>query len=230
MTQADKPAAIQTSTRIAGLLVLAVGVCCGSWLLWRLGWSDGASAASVMQGIAAAGIWGVALSIGLMILHSFVPFPAEILAIANGMIYGPIGGTIVTWVGAMIGAVVAFWLARRLGRPFAARFVSADEFRRIDAWTERYGVGTFLVARLIPIIAFNLVNFAAGLTRLSLWTFIWTTGIGILPVTVAMVVVGDQIETLGLSREHWLSVLAAGVLLCAVVVRRHARGRPRVDE
>lgn len=224
MKPPDKPAVIRAPAKIAGLLILAAGVGCGSGFLWSLGWGDGASAASVTQGIAAAGAWGIVLAIGLMILHTFVPFPAEILAIANGMIYGPVGGTIVTWVGAMIGALVAFWLARRLGRPFVARFVSADGLRRIDDWTDRNGVGTFLFARLIPIIAFNLVNFAAGLTRLSLWTFIWTTGVGILPVTIAMVVLGDQIETRDLPWEHWLSFLAAGALLCIVVVRRHARG------
>lgn len=224
MTPPDKSTLVRAPAKIAGLFVLAMGVGCGSWFLWRLGWSDGTSAASVMQGIEAAGTWGIVLAVGLMVLHTFVPFPAEILAIANGMIYGPVGGAFVTWVGAMIGALLAFWLARRLGRPFVARFVSADGLRRIDAWTDRNGVGAFLLARLIPIIAFNVVNFAAGLTRLSLWTFIWTTGVGILPVTIAMVVLGDRIETRDLTWENWLSFLAAGTLLCIVVVRRYARG------
>ena len=40
----------------------------------------------------------------LMVLHSFVPFPAEFVAMANGMLYGPIWGTVITWSGAMLGA------------------------------------------------------------------------------------------------------------------------------
>src|SRR3546814_7710304 len=45
------------------------------------------------------GHWGVLASIGLMVLHSFVPFPAEFVALANGMLYGPVWGTIITWIG-----------------------------------------------------------------------------------------------------------------------------------
>ncbi|NIM06330.1 MAG: hypothetical protein GTN65_12110, partial [Armatimonadetes bacterium] len=49
-----------------------------------------------------AGPWGVAVSMGLMVLHSFIPFPAEVIAIANGMIYGVLWGTVITWTGAMM--------------------------------------------------------------------------------------------------------------------------------
>ncbi|MEE8392980.1 MAG: redoxin family protein, partial [Rhodospirillales bacterium] len=45
------------------------------------------------------GAWGVGASIGIMVLHSFVPFPAELVAFANGMIYGPFWGTVITWTG-----------------------------------------------------------------------------------------------------------------------------------
>jgi len=41
--------------------------------------------------------------IGLMVVHSFVPFPAEMLVIANGMLFGPVRGIIITWIGAMPG-------------------------------------------------------------------------------------------------------------------------------
>ena len=62
------------------------------------------------------GAWAPVASIVLMILHSFVPFPAELIAIANGMLFGPVWGTLVTWIGAMLGAALAFALARRYGR------------------------------------------------------------------------------------------------------------------
>ena len=55
-----------------------------------------------------------------MILHSFVPFPAEQIAIANGMLFA-VWGTLVTWIGAMMGAALAFALARRYGKPLVDR-------------------------------------------------------------------------------------------------------------
>ncbi len=153
---------------------------------------------------------------GLMILHSFVPFPAEFLAIANGMVYGPIWGTVVTWSGAMMGAFLAFGLAKALGRPFVEAMVAKKNWYVLDEWAAARGGRLVLISRFIPVIAFNLINYAAGLTRISWWTFAWATGIGILPLTTLMVVMGDRIETL--AWEMWL-LLGAGALILWFVFR-----------
>jgi membrane protein DedA with SNARE-associated domain len=71
--------------------------------------------------VRSAGPWAVVVSIGLMILHSFVPFPSEFITVTNGLVFGFAKGIVVTWVGAMAGAVMAFGLARYLGRPFVMR-------------------------------------------------------------------------------------------------------------
>lgn len=71
----------------------------------------------------------------LTIFHSFVPVPAEILAVANGMIFGPIWGTVITWVGAMLGAYLAFGLSRALGQPLAQAMVPERHRRTLDEWT-----------------------------------------------------------------------------------------------
>jgi len=71
-------------------------------------------------------------------------------------------------------------------------------------------VGTF-ISRFIPIISFNLINYAAGLTKISWWTFGWTTGLGILPMTVLMVVMGDQIHTRPF--YLWVFLMLGGALL-----------------
>ena len=77
-----------------------------------------------------------------------------------------------------------------------------------------------LIARFIPVISFNLVNYAAGLTRISWWTFAWSTGIGILPMTALMVIMGDNIDTL--AWEWWLLLLAAALALWFAVRRKLA--------
>jgi uncharacterized membrane protein YdjX (TVP38/TMEM64 family) len=138
------------------------------------------------------GAWGVLVSVGLMVLHSFVPFPAELLSLANGMVYGPLWGAVVTWVGAMLGAWAAFGAARLLGRPWVRLVLAEHHWQALDHWSARQGWRTLLVARLIPVIAFNLVNYAAGLTTVSWWTFTWVTAVGILPMTVLTAVMGDR--------------------------------------
>lgn len=196
---------------LATLLVIsAVGFALAYGVL-DVGWTGILTVQSVKAKIASLGVWGVFASIGLMVVHSFLPFPAEVVAIANGMFYGPVWGTLVTWTGAMLGALVAFGLTRLFGRPFVSLMISEHDWHRLDDWTSQHGARLIFVARLIPVIAFNLINYAAGLTRISWWTFVWSTGLGILPLTVIMVVMGDRIETM--SWELWLALLVGGAVL-----------------
>ncbi len=174
--------------------------------------------------IRSSGNLGILASIGLMIIHSFVPFPAELLAIANGMVYGSFWGTIITWVGAMSGAFLAFALTRRFGQPFVRKMVSNKKAQTVDQWVARHGVETLFLSRFIPVISFNLVNYAAGLTKISWGTFAWTTGVGILPMTILMVVMGNQIHTLPWS--VWILLLLGGFLLLLLLRRLRHRQTP----
>ncbi len=171
------------------------------------------------------GKWGVLISILLMIAHSFLPFPAEIIACANGVIYGPLWGAVITWVGAMLGAVVAFGLARFFGQPFVRRVLPAHQWQRITTWSEAHGGKTLLASRLIPLIAFNLINYAAGLTAISWWTFLWATGLGILPLTLLLAVLGDRMTTLPL--WAWLLIAFSAVLFSFFLHRRYRATSPR---
>ena len=133
------------------------------------------------------------------------------------MVYGPFWGTVVTWVGAMLVAFLAFGLARRLGRPFVRAVVPAPRWQAVDSWSRRHGGGTLLISRLVPLIAFNLINYAAGLTAIGWVTFAWATGLGILPLTVLMAYTGATMTSL-----PWWSwpVLAALALAAWLVWRR----------
>lgn len=157
------------------------------------------------------GAWGVVGSLGLMVAHSFVPFPAELLGIANGMVFGPIVGTVVTWTGAMLGAFAAFGAARIIGQPFVRRMLSVHQQQELAIWSRERGGPSLLVARLIPVIAFNLLNYVAALTTMSWWTFAWATGIGILPATILLNVLGERM----LMTPFW-AWLAMGSLTAAI--------------
>jgi uncharacterized membrane protein YdjX (TVP38/TMEM64 family) len=137
------------------------------------------SVEAVEEQIHSWGPWGVAGSILLMILHSFIPFPAEMLAMANGR------------TGAMLGAYLAFGLARWLGRPFVLAMVGERHRVVVDRWAAEQGGPALLFSRFLPVISFNLINYAAGLTTISWWTFTWATALGILPLTCLMVLMGD---------------------------------------
>lgn len=206
--------------RLAGLAVLAALVGLG----FALGFSvagRGLEPGVIMEHVRGLGGWGQAAVIGLMVLHCFVPFPAEILALAAGALYGTALGTGLIWAGAMVGAALSFALARWLGRPFVETMLGERSRARLDAWTVGQGAVTLLVVRFIPVIAFNLINYAAGLTAISWWTFSWATGIGILPLTFLMVVAGDGLWSGNAALWLWL-IAAAGAagLLWRLLQRR----------
>lgn len=200
------------ATILANVLICGV-VKHAAWCQW---WPD-LTLVKMVELIKSSGGWGIGISIGIMMIHSFIPFPAEFVAIANGMVYGIFWGTVITWIGAMFGAFLAFGLARVMGRTFVYRMITLEHARKVDGWVERYGGQMIFVSRLIPIIAFNAINYAAGLTRVSWWTFTWTTGTGILPMTVLMVVLGN--EAPALTQTIWVILAIVAVILATLAHR-----------
>jgi len=192
-------------------ILLALGVR-GEFLasLWNE-WEHRNTIEVLAQWIRASGKWGVAVSLGLMVMHSFLLFPAELVTLANGIVYGVGYGALITWTGAMLGAQAAFWTAHALGQATVRRVVRADRLERVDRWIASNGTIALLAARLIPVIAFNLINYAAGLARVRWWTFTWTTAVGIVPFTLLIVVAGDQVKSLPLG-------LGAALLLGALLL------------
>lgn len=162
------------------------------------------------------GIWGQLVIIGLMIVHCFIPFPAELVALAAGSIYGTLHGTLLTWIGAMIGASLSFGLTRILGHPFVDWALPKKQRVMLDKWTEDQGTITLLISRFIPLIAFNLINYAAGLTKISWWTFLWTTGLGILPLTALMVHMGAQMQEFS-----WPTLIAVSLICISMMGTLH---------
>ena len=207
--------------------MLVLGVLAAGSLLWWL-WPPELSLGGdntmedVVAHIRAWGPWAALGSIVLMVVHSFLPFPSELITLANGMVFGPWWGSVITWVGAMLGAISTFGLVRLLGRPFVYRMLSEQQVKRLSDWSSRQGGVALLTGRLIPVIAFNLLNYAAALTNISWWTFIWATGLGILPLTILLNVFGASI--LNLTGATWLWLLVAAVVLIGWLwVKRRAK-------
>jgi len=206
---------------IAVALLLLAAVAAGLWLaLLRAGLDPAAlDEAAVERFVRAWGAWSAAASVALMVLHSFLPLPAEIIPIANGMLFGPLVGIALTWLGAMLGATLSFALARGLGRTFVRLVVAETRWQKLERLS--LDAGSLLVIRLIPLISFNLVNYAAGLLGVPLWRFLWTTALGILPLTVAMVLAGSEMRHAPL----WAWVAGAVLLLLALMLLLARRRR-----
>ena len=126
--------------------------------------------------------WAPLVFIGLYALFTTVGVPMVVMTFVGGFTFGAMWGTIYVLIGANIGANFAFDLARYLGRDFIARYIRGP-IDRIDRQLRNQGFLRMLQLRLIPLIPFNLLNFAAGLSGIRKIHYVLGTMIGITPST-----------------------------------------------
>ena len=180
------------------------------WFASVYEWAAGLDANQLRASIEGLGPLAPLASVGLMIVHTFVPFPLEILAIANGLVFGAWGGIAITWFSMVLSAWIGYATARFAGS-LVHRLTSADRLRRMQEWVERRSTWELVAIRFIPVISFSVLNLALGLLRVPFWRFTWTTALGIIPIVVISVVSGHLL-TLG----PWAWAGIAALLLALV--------------
>lgn len=180
---------------------------------------------AVREEIDDLGAWGPLLIFALTIVHTVVFYPAEIVDFAAGFAYGFFPALVLVMVGWIASGVLCWLIGGSVARPLLDRWLGAERFERIEARIERGGVTLLLAMRLIPILPFSIVSYAAGAARVPLWRFVWTTALGYLPITALSVYFGTRLE--GLSLTDPLVFLSAAGLLALLaaghwVMRRQA--------
>jgi uncharacterized membrane protein YdjX (TVP38/TMEM64 family) len=155
------------------------------------------------------GAWGPLLILALTLIHAVVFFPSEIVDAAAGYAYGFFPALALLMLGWTISAMVCWAIGRSVARPLLDRWLGEERFERIEARIERGGITLLLAMRLIPILPFSIVSYAAGAARVPFWRFSWTTAVGFLPVTALATYFGTQLEGLSLTDPLILGSAAA---------------------
>lgn len=145
-----------------------------------------------------------------------IGLPGTIPTLAGGAIFGVVRGMLYNTVAANLGALLAFLVARYLGRDFVARMLRGKG-ASLDARIGEHGFGTILYLRLIPLVPFNALNFGAGLSRVTLRDYALGSLIGMLPGTLVYTYFADAlIRGTGEARQQaFLHLLAAAGALVA---------------
>jgi uncharacterized membrane protein YdjX (TVP38/TMEM64 family) len=167
----------------------------------------------VRNEIDSLGIWGPVLILSLTLIHAVVFYPSEIVDAAAGYAYGFFPALALLMVGWTLSGMICWWMGRSVARPLLDRWLGEERFERIEQRIERGGVTLLLAMRLIPILPFSLVSYAAGAARVPLWPFVWTTAVGFLPITAIATYFGTQLEGLSLTDPLVLGSAAAIALL-----------------
>lgn len=178
---------------------------------------------SLRADIAAAGPAAPVLFVLLYAVATLAPLPKNVLSTVAGVLFGMVPGVALVLLAALLGAAGAFWLGRLLGRGAVERFTGA-RVARVDELLRRRGLLAVIGVRLVPVVPFTAVNYAAGLTAVRIRDYALGTALGIVPGTIAFVALGAY----GSSPGSWPFVVAVVALVGlstggAVVARRSRR-------
>jgi uncharacterized membrane protein YdjX (TVP38/TMEM64 family) len=175
--------------------------------------SGGLSADRVRDAIDPLGAAAVPAFILCSALLTCALFPGPLLAGAAGLLFGTALGTPVAIVSATLGAVLAFCIARFVAHD-AAQTLTGERLAPVQEWIERRGFWAVLYARIAPGVPYSLVNYAAGLTRVSLPAFAAATAIGCAPRAFAYTALGGSLDDLA-SPEAVVAIVALAVMALA---------------
>jgi uncharacterized membrane protein YdjX (TVP38/TMEM64 family) len=160
------------------------------------------------------GAGGVAILYALILLHTVVWYPTEIVNTAAGFVYGFWGGLALVWVGWVVQGIVAWAVGREVARPVLRRIFGGRRFDDAERFFAGGGVPLLLAIRLIPIFPFSLFSFIAGAARVPLWTFTWTTAVGYLPITAIFIYLGSRLDSLSITDP----LLLGGAVLLVILI------------
>ncbi len=157
--------------------------------------------------------------------------PGTPLSLLAGLVFGPVLGTLWAVVGATIGATLAFLVGRYAARGLVEGWTAKDErVKKLDEGVERQGWRMLVITRLVPLFPFNLQNYAYGVTKIGLGTYVLLTAICIIPGAAVYTFAGGSLASAqqDLTRTFiYLGVAAVFFVALSLVptwLRRRDRG------
>jgi uncharacterized membrane protein YdjX (TVP38/TMEM64 family) len=221
-TASPRPSLVAVASTLGGIALLAGLVLAVPDLRDAFEAALRGDSAAVRSEIDALGATGPLLILAMALIHTVVFYPAEILDAAAGFAYGFFPALALMMLGWLLSGLVCFAVGRSVARPLLDRWFGTQRFERIEGAIERGGATLLLAVRLIPIVPFSLVSYAAGAARVPLWRFLWTTTLAYLPITAISVYFGTRLEGLSLTDPLvWGS--AAALLALLLIGHRIAR-------
>ncbi|HYK65074.1 MAG TPA: TVP38/TMEM64 family protein [Patescibacteria group bacterium] len=222
MTPASSRASRLIRPKILLIVVVAIAILYGAhrigagpWLADALDWIRGLGALAPVAFVA------------IYIVACVAFIPGSILTIGGGVIFGVVRGSIYVSIAATLGATAAFLVGRYLARDWVSEKLQGNaKFNAIDQAVGREGWKIVFLTRLSPVFPFNLINYAYGLTRVTLRDYFFASWLGMIPATVLYVYIGSLSGDLagaaaghtGRTPAEWAFTAVGFVATIAVVV------------
>jgi len=144
--------------------------------------------------IAARGFAPLLIILLIIIEVVVAPLPSFVVTVGSGYLYGPFLGGLYSYIGNVIGSLLAYWLARRFGRPFVEMIISHRLLIRYDGLIHRARHYLVLLYAL-PVVPVDILSFVAGLSRLSPKYFLFVVLVGFIPNILLLSSFGGFLNT-----------------------------------
>jgi uncharacterized membrane protein YdjX (TVP38/TMEM64 family) len=153
--------------------------------------------ASFLDWVQHIGPWG-AVAFGAAYVPAAVLFvPGSLLTLAAGFLFGLVKGTVIVSLGSTAGAVAAFLVARKVTHRWVARRLAGrPKLAAIGRAVETEGFEIVLLTRLSPVLPYNILNYAFGLTSVPIGKYMLASWIGMMPGTIMYVYLGAATKSL----------------------------------
>ncbi|MGE6369994.1 TVP38/TMEM64 family protein [Planococcus kocurii] len=205
------------ASQIAKWLLIAVAAGLVIWLSRSVFQVD---ANDLRKWILSFGLWSPVIYILIYTVRPLIFFPASILSIAGGLAFGAWLGTLYTIIGATLGAMLSFYVAKTLGNKLVRKTWTGN-VRKIQSQMEQNGFFYVLLFRFIPVINFDLISYVAAFAKVRFTSFALATFIGIIPGTFAYNFLGSSF----VSGNPKIIILAVVVFVIMTVVPITLRNR-----
>jgi uncharacterized membrane protein YdjX (TVP38/TMEM64 family) len=159
--------------------------------------SNGLSSLEVAQkmlGFLKDGFWGPLIYIILYAVRPLIVFPATILSLAGGFVFGPVLGVIYTIIASNISSTIAYFVGHFFGEGMLKDDGSDNLIQRYARRMRENSFETVMIMRFI-FLPYDAVSYLAGFLRIKYWSFILATALGSIPGTMAFIGFGASIET-----------------------------------
>jgi uncharacterized membrane protein YdjX (TVP38/TMEM64 family) len=150
-----------------------------------------------------AGAFGPLLIILLIVLEVLIaPLPGAVIMLAAGYLYGIWLGALYSYIGNVLGSLLAFALSRNFGRPFVERILSKETVRKYDGFFKRRR-HHLIALYALPIIPVDILSFICGLSSLTWRRFLLVVSIGFIPNTLLLSFLGNRLQHL----DFWVGLV-----------------------